>query len=161
MASNGACAKVFAITELLEKVLLQLPNKDLLLAQRVNQSFYHTISESPALQQKLFYTAKDTHSADELPTINPLLHRFFKYRRLECCSISFARKAHASEVRAEFMNDAHCKAGLREMKTGSWKNMLVASPPCAVEIVAKCGNTRVIPNARMDELLNWHVGLCG
>lgn len=49
-------AKSFTTTELVEQMLLQLPMKDLLLAQRVDKIFKATIDGSLKLQQALFFT---------------------------------------------------------------------------------------------------------
>lgn len=52
-----ASTRVFAIPELLENILLHLPERDLLLAQRVNRSFRDVTTASVHLQRKLFFTA--------------------------------------------------------------------------------------------------------
>lgn len=70
--------RVFNIPELLENVLLYIPERDLLLSQRVNQTFQDTIIHSPRLQRKLFYTADLYHQGDVLSKLvwNPLLDVF-------------------------------------------------------------------------------------
>ena len=60
-------SRIFAIPELLENILLHLPERDLLLAQRVNRSFRDVITASVHLQRKLFLTA-DMKSEDGLVT---------------------------------------------------------------------------------------------
>ena len=45
---------VFRTPELMEKILLELPIKDVLLSQRVSSTFKNTITDSPRLQQALF-----------------------------------------------------------------------------------------------------------
>lgn len=47
--------EVFAIPELLETILLELPAKDLLLAQRVNTTFRDAINNSIKIQRALFF----------------------------------------------------------------------------------------------------------
>jgi len=57
-------------------MLLQISTRDLLLAQRVSQSFAELIDTSIRIQQALFFVrifAKDAQ--DMVPTINPLLRR--------------------------------------------------------------------------------------
>lgn len=49
-------AKLYAVTELLEDILLHLPLKDLLLSQRVNKHFKATIDGSLKLQRALFFS---------------------------------------------------------------------------------------------------------
>jgi hypothetical protein len=51
---EGASAQVFAITELREQIMLDLPFKDLLLLQRVNKSFRASTFNSKKLRQRLF-----------------------------------------------------------------------------------------------------------
>ncbi|KAK4611912.1 hypothetical protein CLAFUW4_12825 [Fulvia fulva] len=50
----SAAAKVFAILELLEQILLVLPPKDVLLAQRMSTDFRDTTRDSPQLQEHLY-----------------------------------------------------------------------------------------------------------
>lgn len=69
---------VFAIPELLENILLHLPERDLLLAQRVNRCFRNVTTASVHLQRKLFLTA-DPKSKGGLATElkwNPLIDSF-------------------------------------------------------------------------------------
>ena len=53
-ATMSAAARVFAIAELHENILRQLPMRDLLLAQRVCSSWQDAITTSTLLQQLLF-----------------------------------------------------------------------------------------------------------
>lgn len=71
--------RVFAIPELLEKIVLHIPQRELLLSQRVNHTFRNVIKHSPQLQRKLFYTADLYREGDELSELkwNPLL-KFFR-----------------------------------------------------------------------------------
>ena len=54
----SAIDKVFTIPELLEKVLLVLPEKDLLLNQRVTKIWRDVVTTSPLVRRKLFFTAE-------------------------------------------------------------------------------------------------------
>lgn len=68
-------SRTFAIPELLENILFHLPERDLLLAQRVNRSFRDVLNASVHLQRKLFLTA-DIESEDGLATklkLNPFI----------------------------------------------------------------------------------------
>ncbi len=49
--------QVFATLELLEMILLHLPERDLILGQRVNTTWHNLTKSSPQLQRKLFYKA--------------------------------------------------------------------------------------------------------
>lgn len=73
---------VFTIPELLENILLQIPERDLLLSQRVNETFRDVIKHSPQLERKLFFTADIYQEGDLLRAIkwNPLLDAFHPYR---------------------------------------------------------------------------------
>lgn len=74
--------RVFAVSELLESVLQYIPERDLLLFQRVNQTFRNVIKHSPQLQRKLFYTADVYQEGDLLRKLkwNPLLNIFHSYK---------------------------------------------------------------------------------
>ena len=75
-----AASPVFAIPELLENILLRVPERGLLLAQRVNTFFRDIITNSSHLQRKLFSIA-DTILADgQVPELmwNPLFEVFNK-----------------------------------------------------------------------------------
>lgn len=47
--------KVFGITELLENILMRLPTKDLLFAQKVCKQWQHVIASSTPIQKALFF----------------------------------------------------------------------------------------------------------
>ena len=69
-------SSVFAIPELLENVLVHVPEHDLLLVQRVNTFFRDIITTSSHLQRKLFFKADTVIEDGQVPelTWNP----FFK-----------------------------------------------------------------------------------
>ena len=71
-----AASSVFAIPELLENVLVHVPEQDLLLAQRVNTFFRDITTTSSHLQRKLFFKADIAVEDGQVPelTWNP----FFK-----------------------------------------------------------------------------------
>lgn len=52
---ESAVARTFAITELLENILAELPQRDILLAERISQTFNATINGSPLLRKLLFF----------------------------------------------------------------------------------------------------------
>ncbi|KAF2773751.1 hypothetical protein EJ03DRAFT_105914 [Teratosphaeria nubilosa] len=66
---TSKATEVFGITELAEQILLALPMRALLLAQRVNRTFYDTIASSPHIQEALFFRPAKKPTSD----INPLL----------------------------------------------------------------------------------------
>ena len=73
-----AASPVFAIPELLENILLRAPERDILLAQRVNTFFRDIITTSSHLQRKLFFiadTVLEDGQVSEL-TWNPIFEVF-------------------------------------------------------------------------------------
>ena len=78
-------AEVLAIPELLEAILLQLPQADVLFAQRVNKTFRDAIQGSISIRRHLFYEQSTSPSSHEQkvepPRINPILHRSPLYVR--------------------------------------------------------------------------------
>lgn len=91
MARNA----VFDTTELLENILVHLPLRDLLLAQRVNHNFKNVIESSPAAQSLLH------------PTLEPSNKRWgFRYddrREHEACYVSI-EKRHVAGLRVLSLN---------------------------------------------------------
>ncbi|KAG4440604.1 hypothetical protein IFR05_003921 [Cadophora sp. M221] len=79
-----AMSRVFAIPELFEEILIQLPIRGLLLAQLVCPHWAKTITSSPPLQQKLFFTPNSPHPSKKKetgrstdPVFNTLLASLF------------------------------------------------------------------------------------
>lgn len=68
---------VLAIPELFEAVLLQLPAKDLLLAQRVSKAWQEMINTSIQIQRALFFKPRlsKTLAIGEKPELNPWLEK--------------------------------------------------------------------------------------
>ena len=73
-----AASPVFAIPELLENILLHVPERDLLLAQRVNTFFRDITTTSSHLQRKLFFIADTVLEDGQVPELawNPILEVF-------------------------------------------------------------------------------------
>jgi hypothetical protein len=149
--------RVAEIYELLELCLLELPIKDLLLAQRVNRRFNSVINTSPRLREKLFFTSRLAFGHAFKAKLNPLIVRkdvmkalplYFDhkekllassyqegYTRLHCRSIT----ATTVWVYLEFSDQP---AGLaceenryqpkRALERGSWEQMFVCQPSCFV-----------------------------
>ncbi|KAF2488882.1 hypothetical protein BU16DRAFT_531927 [Lophium mytilinum] len=72
----SSSSRVFAIPELFELILLQLPMRDLLLASQISKAFHATITTSPALQSALFLRPMSTFPPRQDVSefqINPLL----------------------------------------------------------------------------------------
>lgn len=146
--------------ELLELCLLNLPNEDILLAQRVNKQFKSTIENSSQLQKKLFFAMDPTAGIDRRTKINPMfalknvqnaIPLFFDHKekrlaycyrdgrtRLYCCSI----KATTAWVNMDLTPEQ--PAGdpwspfqetahrMRMLEKGSWRRMHLAQPSCTI-----------------------------
>ncbi|KAM0722642.1 hypothetical protein Q7P37_002083 [Cladosporium fusiforme] len=70
-ALPSATTRTFHLPEILEQILTNLPQRDLLLAQRVSRAFQDTITASPKLQRALFF-APDPHlPSSPITYLNP------------------------------------------------------------------------------------------
>lgn len=145
-ADDTATSKVVNVTELLEAVLLELPCKDILIAQRVSKAWKATIQESVKLQAALCFTptearatkdgntsreritsdsisARDCyyHALDESATlINPLLRHLYRwYRSKECPPLRGIYVEYNKEISNIFCDG----------KNASLRKMLVMQPP--------------------------------
>jgi len=66
--------RVFALPELLEKILLQLPIRDLLVVERTSKQIRATILDSVLIQRKLFHTLRLEDPKLPILTYNDLLN---------------------------------------------------------------------------------------
>ena len=66
-----AAIRTFDLPELLEQILINLPQRELLLAQRVSQAFHQTISASPKLQRALFFSPDPFLPSSPITYLNP------------------------------------------------------------------------------------------
>ncbi|KAK5691310.1 hypothetical protein LTR17_025696 [Elasticomyces elasticus] len=124
-----AAQQVLDLPELLESILLILPMRDLLLAQRVSKTFKQVIVSSPHIQRALFFApgkaadvylllAQDMHNRSGDCVANPLLFRHTRPRTGDLKLRLDAEQLHDSvEVEASFMR------------------MLLTQPPLPTEIV--------------------------
>ncbi|PQE28376.1 f-box domain protein [Rutstroemia sp. NJR-2017a BBW] len=140
---ENSIQKVFAIPELLELILLQLPFLDLVRAQMVSGSFYDVIESSTQLQQALFLRASP---ATSIPIPNPLLQPCANAQFLDLRS-SHIRCRYIHNPRGRRRNDsftwptvaARCDSKLRvdftnkavRRSEASWRRMLIVQPPVA------------------------------
>lgn len=120
-------AKVFGVTELLEKILLELPMTDLLLIQRVSRQFKSTIDGSITIQQALFFKPLPSKAdkldwADPEARSNPLLCGPFltgPFGKIVGCDEAFWLKQDLRKLRPE---------------SSAW-NMLLTQPPTRSKLV--------------------------
>ena len=152
-----AGSRITEIYELLELCLLELPIRDLLLAQRVSRRFNAVINTSPRLREKLFFTSRLAFGRAFKAKLNPLLVReeamraiplFFDHRekRLACCFQEGYTRLYCRSIMAttvwvymEFSSDAPSsrqsgeeKHLTRTLERGSWEQMFVSQPSCFV-----------------------------
>lgn len=116
-----ASTRALAIPEILEMIVAQLPERDLLLSQRVNKIWQSVIKTSPYLQRKLFYTADLIADGSHYKIIckakwNPLLKPFMKQQPSSSRSI---RSVNILDV------DALSKMN---HPNPSWKSMFLTQP---------------------------------
>lgn len=152
-----AGSRITEIYELLELCLLELPIRDLLLAQRVSRRFNAAINTSPRLREKLFFTSRLAFGRAFTAKLNPLLVReevmraiplFFDHRekRLARCYKEGYTRLYCRSIMAttvwvylEFSSDAPSsgQSGVEErpagtLERGSWERMFVSQPSCFV-----------------------------
>jgi len=145
------------IYELLEMCLLELPIRDLLLAQRVSRRFNAVINTSPRLREKLFFTSRLAFGNAFKAKLNPLLMRkkimmaiplFFdhKEKRLACCYQEGYARLYCRSITAttvwvylEFCDDGPSSSGqsgeehaIKTLERGSWERMFISQPSCFV-----------------------------
>ncbi|RYP41234.1 hypothetical protein DL769_011608 [Monosporascus sp. CRB-8-3] len=116
-------SQVLDTPELLEAILLKLDIRTVISsAQLVNRQWHDLITESPAIQQAIFFKPMD--AADGAPLRNPLLTElfppFFDGPNKVCSAIyAFKELAMAREERlADYKREG-----------ASWRRMLVQQPP--------------------------------
>ncbi|KAL2843909.1 hypothetical protein BJY01DRAFT_264108 [Aspergillus pseudoustus] len=132
--------KVLSLRELLECILANLPERDLLLAQRVSQQWRDIIINSPLLQKQLFFqptSIRPFFEEDQRVNLNPLIKilspSFAKMETLPRCPNGHFR-GHGDEhgereMRSQtwFQSEERKKAFLRP--EASWRRMFPSDPP--------------------------------
>ncbi|KAF9880356.1 hypothetical protein CkaCkLH20_02310 [Colletotrichum karsti] len=117
--------EVFAIPELLERIILHLDIRTILTrAQLVNRTWKTVIEESNCIQQKLFFkpiVARRVEDVTQNRVKNPLLKSIFSAWFEE-------RRDYSTESPFEFLLTPKRDAFLR--KGASWRRMLVQQPAC-------------------------------
>ncbi|KAK5119263.1 hypothetical protein LTR85_007877 [Meristemomyces frigidus] len=143
-------AEVFAIPELLESILLQLPAKDLLFAQSICASFRNAIANSIKIQRTLYPkpSPANPEDASAAPRLNPLIRHLLEAAMtgIKLCEPGCAGRfipdcSDASEAYHIHVNTLDCDRPeqlWQELRPGSWQEMMIASPPCPVFRVDNC-----------------------
>lgn len=133
--------EVFALPELLEAILLELPMQDLLFAQSVDKTFRDTIKGSKAIQMALFFEPnKRVLQPNEAPVLNPLLQKVLtklvgeQVTSHASCDVrpnGTDTKTHHLHIPLHGLISEHnLKPSARKSK--SWKGMFVSDPPCSI-----------------------------
>lgn len=152
--------KVLGIPELLEAILLKLPNADVLHSQAVCKKWQATITETVTIQQKLFYKPV---SDDRKPVVNPFLKFILQREQIgsrvdgikhqETCKDDVPPTGNGCNVPAcehpFHLHIAYSDSWLGgnepvssyhvRLEAGSWRHMLITSPSCPIHFM-KIGN---------------------
>ena len=108
----ASAARVFTIPELLEMILLRLPERDLLLSQRVKTTWRNITNTSPHLQRKLFYKADVCDPALISDVVwNPLL-----------------RSALTKNATSSVLKERGIESTYESVKASSWNDMFLTQP---------------------------------
>lgn len=131
---STACETVFSILELLETILLHLPQCTLFHAQRVNRTFHTLIINSPAIQQALFFRAKPTTGQLVNYEQNALLCQSFPdWFQLRSSSLHrFAKQMRRDAFDRLDWNQSEEKKRAYARRDASWRRMLVLQPPATL-----------------------------
>ncbi|KUJ13209.1 uncharacterized protein LY89DRAFT_784962 [Mollisia scopiformis] len=121
--------QVFALPEIVENILLQLPLRDLLVnAQRVCHG-WNEVTKSPTLQQALFFEPSPQSQTTD-PTFNPLLQEVFKpWFTAEQRKSRYNR---GEQFLALDWNSSDAKREAYRKEEASWRRMLPIQPPATV-----------------------------
>ncbi|KAK3615144.1 hypothetical protein LTR22_027545 [Elasticomyces elasticus] len=170
----NAGSRLTNTSELLEMLLIELPNDAVLIAQRVNRQFKFVIAKSRQLQQKLFFKNDPLSSPLANIILNPVLdiesvlyclpiyydqdNLSLAYcgkagrRRLYCRSMKLSRDQNKGQARidldfAEGGFDVMLRRLPEREGVGSWKRMYVTQPSCDVMLhaIIKRGNRHTSP----------------
>ena len=132
--------------------MLELPHREILLAQRVNKTFRNTITRSSPIQQKLFFKAGPL-SNEGKPELNPLLPRILRLFYPECKLQIFTDRPGGYRELIRISDGNKLSSGTVHVKdpvwswlhydnentsarpeVESWQRMLAADPPCNFEV---------------------------
>lgn len=130
ISTSSASAQVLYNPELLENIMIYLPERDLLVnAQRVNRLWRSIITTFSTLQQKLYFLPIPPTKDNAEGIVNPILLELFPpwFKGFE------RNTSRASINRDDFRNlDWNSSIAKREAyrrKDASWRHMLVIQPP--------------------------------
>lgn len=159
-------SKLFTIVELLEAIIIHLPQASILVIQRVNSTFRDTIKHSPRIQRKLFMALRSAStptnsSSSSKPAINPLARKLLTAGGLRG-HLDLQGSVQHPLLRLHLRGPV--PEGLiyipwpRSSK-GNWRDMWISDPPCELYVCGKItdsprfGATKLGP--LYDRLLDW------
>jgi hypothetical protein len=128
--------------ELLQEILLNLPTRSLLLAQRVNQAWKSMITNSPRLQEALFLRAKQPRKEGSCAKaeVNRLLQEvfppFFEIEKSEN-NHSHQGLPFPTEAQSRTWNERIEISEPLLRKEASWRGMFPTQPPPKLNIVER------------------------
>lgn len=165
-ASNPGSRSPLKIPELLEQVLLHLTQGEILQLQRVSRFWLDTISDSPSLQQKLFFQPlPPSKVARRLPQWNPLvkavfpflfkpeiLHGFHPwiYKETSECLSPWIYKRTAEKTIQHWAGDPIRRQAILRPEA-SWRLMLPVQPAAPIDGVFKFWHD----DWGEDDMLEW------
>ena len=133
--------RVFATTELLEGILLQLPLHDMLRSQQVKKPFRATVQKSVEIKRALFLSS--TESIE--PAANPLTNPFFIQKAAELIP-----NVRGVDFKFRFPRDPNAEGEVVKLDArrpsewymedhssttdGSCKNMWITRPVCDIDL---------------------------
>lgn len=120
---------VWAVPEIAENILVHLPMKDLLLAQRVSSGWKQLITRSPVLQERLFFRPRQSDANRQLPS-DAVPARELNLLLVEHMPMWFPT---SEDKRDQSVRDAPWAESVSRLvflrRDASWRRMLLAQPP--------------------------------
>ncbi|EME80895.1 uncharacterized protein MYCFIDRAFT_85160 [Pseudocercospora fijiensis CIRAD86] len=156
-----AAAKVFDTVELLEAILLELPIRDVPLAQRIAQTWQQTINGSIKLQRSLFlkpasYSISKSSSM-QFVDLNTPCSTILQYAGPQTLLTSILPITKSSTKTPTVLNFDHKPRKSNpnpNNENSAWKNMLLTQPPRTTAHFFK--NTTNGPCIPTEESMNFH-----
>lgn len=153
MATKAAV--VLAIPELLEEILIHLPNEDLLQLQRVNSRFRDTFARSLPIQRKLFIKTSASEDEDRPAMINPLFERLlisWPSRHVRVLGFDYTNPK--SKYRILFDHMEWSTLEFIPVADSSWRQMWASDPPCQ-SVMNQGSHHFLAPAMKLGELVDF------
>lgn len=129
---------IFSTTEIFEAILIQLSSQDLLRMQQVARHWNQVITQSHALQQKLFF--RPISNKDARPELNPLLQTLFPpCFALKTVPTWWDLTAATGINEQNWFQDENRRMSVLRPEA-SWRRMLPVQPPARIDRISWIGN---------------------